>query len=304
MRWYLKCAVDNLKGLVPGQELLRKCKRQILPYRAMPGRADFAIEEGIRLINLIRSSRDLLGADCVEIGSGWEPLIPILFSLCGAQRVILTDLHRLCCDETFGTAIAGLRRNRNKIVSGLGLNAQAVDRRLESAPGNMVDGFREFRLEYLAPCDCTQLPIPEASIDVVYSRAVLEHVEPDVLEGIFLESRRILADTGVVCHFIDPSDHWEHSDKNISRINFLRYSDEAFRWTYLNPLNYHNRLRHSEYARVLRQTGFEILKEERIVDPRAVEFARIGLARKFQTFDLEDLATVDSFFLAEARMRR
>jgi hypothetical protein len=39
------------------------------------------------------------------------------------------------------------------------------------------------------------------------------------------------------------------------------------------------------------------------VDPRAVKFAGIGLARKFQTFELEDLATVDSFFLAEARIR-
>jgi hypothetical protein len=231
-------------------------------------------------------------------------LIPILFFLCGAQRVVLADLHRLCCDATFATAITALRRNRNKIVGGLGLNPQAVDRYLESAPRNIVDGFREFHLEYLAPCDCTRLPIPNGSIDVVYSRSVLEHVQPGVIEGIFLESKRILAESGVACHFIDPSDHWEHNDKNISRINFLRYTDAVFRWTYLNPLNYHNRLRHSEYARILRHAGFEILKEERFVDPRAVEFAsRRRLARQFQTFALEDLATVDSFFLAEARSR-
>ena len=139
----------------------------------------------------------------------------------------------------------------------------------------------------------------------MYSRAVLEHVPPRVIQQIFVESRRVLAGSGIMCHFIDPSDHMEHRDKSISRIHFLRFSDAMFRLMCLNALNYHNRLRHSEYARMLEETGFEILKEERNIDPRAVVFAKTQkLAPKFRHFALEDLATVDSFLLARVVVNR
>ena len=302
MRWYTKCALDNLKGLVPARDVFRKYKRRLVPYRSSAGRANLAIQEGIQLIDFIRSSREITGAVCLEIGTGWEILIPVLFSLCGAKQVILTDLHRLCSDETVASAITALKRNRHAIATGLGLDTGIVDRRLASAPNRLGDFLSEFRLEYLAPCDCAALPIPDSSVDIVYSRAVLEHIHPAVLEAIFRESRRVLDEAGLSCHFIDPSDHWQHGDQRISRINFLRYSDGVFRWTYLNSLNYQNRLRHSEYVRLFERSGFEIIREHRTVDRDAVQFARTArLAAKFRHFAPEDLATVDSFFLARPR---
>jgi hypothetical protein len=159
--------------------------------------------------------------------------------------------------------------------------------------------FRHFRLEYIAPCGCVRLPVADCSVDLVYSRAVLEHLPPSLIEGAFLESRRVLTESGVMCHFIDPSDHLEHRDKRISRIHFLRFSDAVFRLMCLNTLNYHNRMRHSEYAHMLELAGFEIVEQERKIDPCAVVFATTQkLAPRFRQFSLDDLATVDSFFLA------
>jgi hypothetical protein len=268
-------------------------------------RADFAIKEGIKLINFVRSSREITAAVCLELGAGWEPLIPILFSLCGARKVILTDLNRLCSPQTLASAIRALRRNRDAIVTGLGLAGELVDRQLGSAPPEMDGVFRFFRLEYLAPCDSASVPVADRSVDIVYSRSVLEHVPQPVIEQIFLESRRVLSESGIACHFIDPSDHLEHRDKSISRIHFLRFSDAMFRLMCLNALHYHNRLRHSEYARMLEEAGFEIVKEERNVDPRAVVFAKTQkLASKFSRFAPEDLATVDSLFLARVAPNR
>src|SRR6266496_2049351 len=94
MRWYLRSALDNLKGVIPGQSLLRDCKRRLIPYKACAGRADATIAEGIQLIDFVRSSREIAGAACLEVGVGWEPLIPFLFSLCGARKVYMTDLNR------------------------------------------------------------------------------------------------------------------------------------------------------------------------------------------------------------------
>jgi len=299
MRWYLRSALDNLKGVIPGQSLLRDCKRRLIPYKACAGRADATIAEGIQLIDFVRSSREIAGAACLEVGVGWEPLIPFLFSLCGARKVYMTDLNRLCSPQTVASALEALRRNQNAIARGLRLDAGALARQLSEAPTDMDELFRLYRLEYLAPCNCASLPLEHHSLDVIYSRAVLEHVPPQVIEQIFVESRRVLNDSGLMCHFIDPSDHLQHHDRSISRIHFLRFSDAAFRIVCLNPLNYHNRLRHSEYVRMLERTGYEILKEERNIDQPAVVFAKTQkLAPKFRGFSPEDLATVDSFFLA------
>ena len=73
--------------------------------------------------------------------------------------------------------------------------------------------------------------LPDASLDVVTSRAVLEHVPPDVIQDIFNESFRLLNANGLACHIIDNSDHWQHGDLRLSRVNFLRFSDFTFRLT-------------------------------------------------------------------------
>lgn len=72
------------------------------------------------------------------------------------------------------------------------------------------------------------------------SRDVMEHVAPNTLGAIFRESARVLSPRGVACHIIDESDHWQHGDTSITRVNFLRFSDIQHRLTYLNSLNYHN----------------------------------------------------------------
>jgi SAM-dependent methyltransferase len=152
---------------------------------------------------------------------------------------------------------------------------------------------------YLAPCDCRGLPLESSTLDAITSRSVFEHIPPPVIKDILKESYRLLTPGGLVCHFVDNSDHWEHGDKRISRVNFLRFSDRTFRFTYLNSLNYQNRLRHSEYVEMLQECGFEILREERIVDAGGMEALKtLPLAPRFRSFGAEDLATKDSYLLA------
>jgi SAM-dependent methyltransferase len=300
MRWYIKCLLDNLKGIVPAQDGLRNLKRRLCSYCSPPGRTDFAIQEGIELIVSIRSELDVQGTVCLEVGAGWEPVLPILFSLCGARKVIMTDLHQLCSDQTVAAAMDGLRRNAAIIASGLRLDPQYLEQQLsQSGRQGIRECLQRYRIEYLAPCDCTRLPIPGESVDIVYSRAVLEHISPPVLGQIFVESARILIPSGLACHFIDCSDHWEHNDKSISRINFLKYSDELYRWTHLNSMNYQSRLRHSEYVDLLSRSGFAILKEQRKVDAAALHgLQNMSLDARYRHLTPEDVATVDTFLLA------
>jgi SAM-dependent methyltransferase len=300
MRWQAKCAIDNAKALLPFQAQLRRLKDRLVPYQSNLEDDVRTVAQGIRQVQWVNAALPLEGASVLEVGSGWQPMIPILYSLAGASRVLLTDLNVLLRPDTFAAALRTLRTQRQLILDGLNLDPKILDHMLrEDAASTMDERLKELRLVYMAPCDCRKLNLPAESVDVVTSRACLEHIPPDVLQDIFHESHRLLKAGGLACHWVDPSDHWEHQDKSLSRVNFLKYSDSWFRWTYINPINYQNRLRHPEYAQMLEKAGFRIVREEREVDEASLrQLAYMQVAQRFRRFSKQDLATVDSLFLA------
>jgi|ERR1039458_741463 SAM-dependent methyltransferase len=302
MRWQYKCLIDNCKGLLPCQDQLREIKYRFTSYKPdPPAVSKWTIMQGLLQVEWVRAARPLASAVILEIGCGWQPLIPVLFSLAGAECVILADSNRLCSPTSFNTALASLRSERTLILDSLAVGEHIFDEALSWDPSLGLDeGFRRLRLKYVAPCDCRRLHMPDASIDVVTSRAVLEHIAPRVIADIFTESIRLLKPSGLACHLIDNSDHWEHRDKRISRVNFLKYSDASFRWTCLNPQNYQNRLRHPEYVDMLCRCGFQILRDEREIDDKALTALRtLRISQRFRRFAPTDLATISSHLLAQ-----
>lgn len=300
MRWQTKCLKDNCKGLIPFQNAMRKLKRRVVPYHPCLARGAYAISEGLIQIQWLRDTLGTLeGKTVLEIGSGWELLIPMLFSLCRVERLYLTDLTALLDKVTLAGSLESFRANKKPILDALCMDSHDFDSRFSGEINSEEDFLSRHRFIYLAPCDCRSLSLESATLDVVTSRSVLEHIPPPVIESIFQESYRLLRPGGLVCHFVDNSDHWEHGDKSISRVNFLRYSDRIFRLTYLNSLNYQNRLRHSQYIEILRRAGFEMLRAEPIIDARAVKALNtLPLSAAFRRFSPEDLATTDSYLLA------
>jgi SAM-dependent methyltransferase len=305
MRWQVKCLIDNCKGLVPFQHTLRKFKRRLVPYQPSLSRGAYAIDEGMIQVEWIHEVLGTLeGKIILEIGTGWELLLPMLFSLCRAQRVYLTDQTALLDRFTLAGGLESFRSNRDKILGRLNLRADEFDGKFANGIESEEEFLRNNGFIYLAPCDCRRLPLEDSSLDVITSRSVFEHIPRGVIADILRESYRLLKPGGLVCHFVDNSDHWEHGDKSISGVNFLRFSDRTFRFTYLNSLNYQNRLRHSEYVQMLRDRGFEILRAERIMDAGGVEALKtLPLAPRFRSFPVEDLAAKDSYLLARKPLK-
>jgi len=300
MRWYWKCLIDSAKAMVPLGNQVRRWKHRVCGYPSRSDHDQTITEQGFWLIDSIQSTRPVAGMTILEVGTGWKPIIPILCSLAGAQRVLLTDLRPLCSAPTLAAAMDSLRSRKQLIVSRLFLSEAQFDAALCWNPSwSFADALRHLRLEYLAPCDCQNLDLPDASVDAIVSRAVLEHIPPPVVQGIFRESFRILRENGLSCHIIDNSDHWQHTDPTLSRLNFLRFPESVFRWTYLNGLNYQNRLRHSQYIEFLQSSGFSIIRQEGPVDANSLaDLARIPLAEPFRRFTPEDLAMLTTFVVA------
>lgn len=86
----------------------------------------------------------------------------------------------------------------------------------------------EANIVYLAPADASNTDLSDNSIDYHISTTVLEHISRCDIERILVEAKRILKNDGAALHFIDLSDHFQHQDLSITKINFLRYSDKEW----------------------------------------------------------------------------
>ena len=173
-----------------------------------------------------------------------------------------------------------------------------VAERLETVSRYRDDplGFlRAANIEYLAPCDAAAAPLPEGAVDVHFSCNVFEHVPLAVLGGIMSEADRLLGPQGRVIHFVDPSDHFQHGDSRITKINFLKYEDRTWKAIAGNRFGYANRARVTDYQSMFDAAGFVAEREELTVDPesRAALSAGFEVARPFAGLSEDVLSTTE-----------
>jgi hypothetical protein len=80
---------------------------------------------GMIQVQWLRESLGTLeGKKILEIGSGWEPLLPMLFSLCRTECVYLTDQTALLDRYTLAGGLETFRRNRQRILATLHLASE------------------------------------------------------------------------------------------------------------------------------------------------------------------------------------
>jgi SAM-dependent methyltransferase len=130
--------------------------------------------------------------------------------------------------------------------------------------------------------------IPTASVDLIFSQAVLEHVRRGEFAQIATEMRRILKPDGIASHQVDLSDHLGGG------LNNMRIASRWWETEFMASSGFYtNRLRFSEMCNILEQAGFfvEVVSAERW---RSAPIAIEKLALEFRHFGQEDLL-VSSF---------
>ena len=148
------------------------------------------------------------------------------------------------------------------------LDLSLVNKAIDSIPDipkngnvqNTEDILKFYNIEYLAPLDASETSLASDSLDACVSTNTLEHIPTNVISAIWKEMYRVLKPGGIVSAKIDYSDHYSHTDKAISKLNFLLYSESD--WEKYNHGNhYQNRLRHQHHLDLLKQAGISILSE-------------------------------------------
>ena len=89
------------------------------------------------------------------------------------------------------------------------------------------------------------------------STTALEHFTTTELYEYLDDLKTVLRKDGFVSAGIDYSDHYSHTDRNISNLNYLSYSKQEWE-KYNNAYLYQNRLRHQNYKEIFESGSYKI----------------------------------------------
>ena len=131
---------------------------------------------------------------------------------------------------------------------------------------------------------------------------VFEHIPPNDLVRLLRGLRPKVAAGGLMVHLIDHSDHLEHVDKGISKINFLTWSRSKHALINFLMRDGENRMRHHEYQDLFETAGFDVLSASAQIHPPTLELAKtLPLASPFASFSPDQLAALSSIYVVALR---
>ncbi len=247
-----------------------------------------------------RQGGDRAAMSAVELGSGWYPIVPLSLYLAGADEVRLVDLEDLGRPELAVQVVDALIAAHGRgDLDRLGpIDPERVTR-LESIRDDVLDRGHVAALGSLGvlttPGDARELEL-SGPPDLICSNTVLEHIHPEVLEGILARFGRLAGTGTVMSHLVDHGDHFAYIDDTIDVHHFLRYSDRAWRLID-NSVQPTNRLRASDYHDMYERLGLPITEEHLSgADPTAL--IGVPLAAGFKAMDPADVACTASHLVS------
>jgi SAM-dependent methyltransferase len=309
MHWRTKAIIQTALGHVPAGHALH-----FLLQRSFGGLKDFRreltakIDDWQIMVGHLRNAGIRIeGARFMEVGSGWYPTFPFAYYLAGAARLTTIDLNRHMRAGLTRECAVALGEHLDLIAEATGTPASDVRRRhlrlLDRLHGVDLSTATDGVVQYHAPGDASKTSLPDASVDVVFSNSVLEHVPGEVIDALYREGLRILADRGVMFHSVNCGDHYAYVDRSISQLNYLQYSDADWRkWN--NEFLYQNRIRAHEFVDRAERAGFAVeLNTARPSERRMKELAAIRVHPQFAGIPPERLCITSVDFIARRPAR-
>jgi len=308
MDWRIKGAIQKVLGFVPGgarvHYLLQKRGGGLTDF----GReCDIKVDDWRLMMGHLRASGIALkGATLLEMGTGWYPTFPFCLYLAGAARIYTVDLNPHLKPEMTAALADRLQAHAPLIAKESGRTDAEVDLAqlaLVSAlrEGASIEAATKGVVQYQAPADASKTGLADASVDVVFSNSVLEHVPAMVIEACFAEAKRILKPGGIIFHSVNCGDHYAYVDKGIDQLHYLQYSDSQWRkWN--NDFLYQNRLRAVDFTDMAKAAGFAIeIDTSRAKPERLAVIDAMPIDAKFGGYTREQLAITSIDFVGRKR---
>jgi hypothetical protein len=250
-----------------------------------------------------RSQSDSKPFRVLEIGTGWIPTVPVGLYLCGASEIWSIDIDPLLTAARVESMLrfyesyhqsGKLRNFLPRYQEGRLEKVRALLLAIEttSSPSALLEQIQI----HVMVGDAQKMLLPSGKIDFIFSNGVLEYIPPEVLKNILLECRRLSAAGAVMSHRLNLIDQFSYFDHSITPYNFLQYT--SAQWKALNsPLIWQNRLRISDFRKLISESGFAIMSEDS--EPGSTDdLKKIKLAPEFMHYNPVDLSILHSWITA------
>lgn len=216
----------------------------------------------------------------LELGTGWFPITPIGFALCGARKVwTLDQVSHLSEAQVQSTLAIFQKLAREGRLEGA--SPERLDRleQLARSSGSVDALLDAVGVERIVS-DARSHDLGGRKVDFIISNNTLEHIPYDVIRDIFAQFRRIGSARVLMSHWIDMSDHYMNFDPSIGPYNFLRFSPRTWR-LFNNDLQYQNRLRVPDFRALHEASGWKLLGEQN-TSGTPDELRRVRVAKAFR----------------------
>ncbi len=307
MNWKIKSLIQNSIALLPNplaNSLYFKMQRRFGGLKNLDPLYWIRAAQDIVTVILEQGGRPD-GKVFFEVGTGRAPILPLAYWLMGAEKVFTVDLNPYLKAEILAESLNLLCQKKTEVEDILkdNLKKERLYQLIEMMdhPFDIQKFFNLTRITYWAPADARNIDISDKSIDFHTSFTVLEHIPEKDIIAILKEGSRLLKDDGLFVHLVDYSDHFAHSDNEISPINFLRYSDSVWNFYAGNRFMYMNRLRHDDYVGIFQKisTPLKITHEADQVVLNLLKSGKLPINKKFSSKPIDTLAITHSMIVAK-----
>jgi len=293
MNWRSKVIMQFLLSHLPKGEQINYLLQNLITKSHSPEKIGCRIPNLVKKLQLINNYKKLEGISALEIGTGWDAINALLLYLMGA-KIIYTYDHVPHVRYKLIKEVINQIENRIDEIHSITLIPKSVlvnrITKLQCATNTKMV-FKTANIIYKSPGDATRTELSDNSIDLVFSHAVLEHVSESIIHSLIIETKRVLRKNGIVYHAIGLHDHYAGFDKNINKVNFLRYPEWLWSFFIKNKISYHNRLREKEFINIFESHGAKIEMINNMIDPEDVETLKtMKIDKRFSGMTREELA--------------
>jgi hypothetical protein len=304
MNWRIKGVVQKTLSALPGgtavNDRLQAIAGDLRNFEANIDKkvvADWCVLAS-HMAELGRPLKDL---DYLEVGTGWYPTVPVCYFLAGARRCLTFDINRHLNEAWTFRMLRRIETHLPAIAASSFRPLPEVRAAYETLrkAASLEELFERAHIEYYAPADAAASKLPAASVDVVFSNSVLEHVPPDAIGRLMQESQRVLRPGGLSIHSANCGDHYAYFDRSITAMNYLTYSGDQWRF-WDNSLLYQNRLRPQDFLRIAERAGLKIVLSKFRPRPELLAaLPKLKIASEFAGYAPEQLAATSVDFVGE-----
>jgi hypothetical protein len=303
-KWIIKAVVQKAISYLPGSGKINYFFQKHVTGGVLLSDEHFELKIGHArdhfdyLVDMVGEPKE---RTILELGTGWYPVVPILFYLTSSGRVISVDIEQWMTRQTQQETIKKFRQWKE---SGLleNLSELIITERWEQLM-DVLDKPENYnkedvdRLIGLTPlvADARKLSLENESVDFICSNNTFEHIPQAILRDILVEFLRVLRPGGMMSHFIDMSDHFAHFDSRIGIYNFLKFSKKT--WAILdNTIQPQNRLRYRDYLEMYLQLGLPVSQEE-IREGNLQELKKVKVHPEFSNYSEQELAISHAYMI-------